>query len=200
MTQPPVNFSARAVDNLKALFNIIIGLAIVESIKAVVGIDLSTKILSINKHNIFFVGALFFTILPFQQGASRYLDNKYINTENIKRKMEGIIDFAFFLIEAIIFYAAALSITQPKVFFLSLVIVLALDVIWIIFVFFSGGNFKDVWKWLVINLVAIFVIAILLYTPLLNDDTPKWIILSALCLVRTITDYISTWNFYWPKN
>lgn len=37
------NFSARAVDNLKSLFNIIIGLAIVESIKQFVGVDVSTK-------------------------------------------------------------------------------------------------------------------------------------------------------------
>lgn len=192
------NFNSRSVDNLKALFNIVTGLSIAESVKSIIYLNTNTVSLATNLLPMFF--ALLITVIPFHQGASRYLDQTYIANQNTLKPLQGIIDYLFFITEAVIFYAAALSVKNPSFFFLLIIIVLFVDVIWLATLFNKEHtSFDQVKFWMLINVITIIIMAILNYTSLLNDGIVKWLILLLISVIRTSLDYLTTWKFYWPE-
>ncbi|HEY9188984.1 MAG TPA: hypothetical protein VIR55_13905 [Ignavibacteria bacterium] len=111
-----------------------------------------------------------------------------------------MIDFLFFLIEAILFYIAALSISNPQMFFLTIVLILLLDLLWIAFVYLSQGKFDSIKNWGILNLISVIVFPAFILTPIFKDGIEKWLFLTFLCIVRTFFDYITTWKFYWPDD
>jgi hypothetical protein len=143
--------------------------------------------------------ALIITLIPFHQGMNTYLDATYIRQETEFYALAGLIDFLFFFSEAVIFYVMALLLKQPKSFFTWLLILYIVDVIWIGVVYLSNRpGFKGVRLWGLINACTAIIFYLILYTPLLNDDIKKWILLTGVSLIRTISDYAVVWPFYWP--
>jgi hypothetical protein len=195
----PITLTTRSLDNLKALFNVIAGLALVESVKAVIKYNSVSGNIKIEYSYIPLLIALFITIIPFHQGASRYLDNKYITNGANLRKLDGLVDLMFFITEGIIFYGAALVISQPKIFFNMLALMFLIDVIWLGLVYISSKDgFQQIKYWLFINTIAILILLIFNYGNFITVDFVKWSILSFLLIIRSIFDYASSWEFYWP--
>ena len=158
------------------------------------------KITNINIKSLPTFAALVFTIIPFHHGASRYLDETYIR-KSPGRPLAGLIDFFFFFIEAIIFYVMALLISQPKPFFFVLSALFGIDIIWLVFVYFTEPeSFKKIRWWLLLNTIMVLVLLVVNAGTFMADNAYKWIVLAALVLIRTVIDYKSEWAYYWPIN
>lgn len=193
--------SERSVNSLQTLYTVVIALALVEAIKAIINIQTDTNSIYVNWKSLIPFSALVFTLIPFHHGANRYLDEMYIVKGCQGRPLTGLIDFLFFFVEAAVFYIMSLSISQPKLFFYTLTILFVIDIVWLIFVYFSSNeSFKKIKYWFWLNLGTIFLLLIFNATKLLDDDINKWIILLLVTLLRTVLDYILEWSFFWPSN
>jgi hypothetical protein len=188
----------RSVNSLQWFHTIVLSLAVISSVQQVINYDIvtSTIILKAEFFHNFIVFLLI--VIPFHQGANRYLDETYI-TENLSvRKFTGLIDFAFFFIEAVLFYIMSLFILNNKFFYSWALLVFVIDVFWLAFVYFANKNlFQKVKPWLFLNVVAIIIISFFLITNIL-DNNFKWYLLAFILLLRTILDYYYSWPFYWP--
>jgi hypothetical protein len=189
----------RSVNNLQTLFTVVIALALVEAIKSIIAFK--TSLVSIN-FNVKFLPtfvALVSTLIPFHHGANRYLDETYIVKQGPIRPLTGLIDFFFFFFEAAVFYVMALSIQQPKFFFFALLFLFGIDIIWLIFVYYSANeSFKKIKHWLWLNILLVIVVLIINPGKFMADDIYKWILLAIFVVGRTVLDYIFEWPFYWP--
>jgi len=142
--------------------------------------------------------AFLLIIVPFYHGANRYLDQTYVFQKVPIKPFTLLVDFFVLFLEAMIFYWMALRLTEWETFFSLLLVLLVVDIVWIIFVYFYSQTFSDVKKWGLINTITVCVMAIFLYTPLLpNEIKPAG--LAILTSIRTLVDYILNWNFFYPK-
>ncbi|MGH9692485.1 MAG: hypothetical protein ACRD4C_15660 [Candidatus Acidiferrales bacterium] len=105
-------------------------------------------------------------------------------------------DFAIFLIEAGLLFAAGWSLSSGITTFVSLGLLLFIDITWGLIshqIHFPGKK-SHARKWSAINIVAIFIAAL----TVAFDFRPETIILMSIAIVRTILDYRLCWNFYFP--
>jgi len=190
----------RSVDNLQTLYTVVVGLALVEGIKSILNLRTDTNLISINLKSLPTFFALVFTLIPFHHGANRYLDETYIDSRNPRHPLTGLVDFFFFFFEAIIFYSMALLIPQPKSFFFALLLLLVIDIVWLIFVYFSASeSFGKIRHWLWLNAATVLIVFIFIVSKFMAEDINKWIVLASIVLVRTVLDYFLEWSFFWPK-
>jgi hypothetical protein len=204
-----------AVDNLERLYTVVAGLSLTTGVQRLLegpgsasgpsalpglpGPSLPTLGLAQDALPMFIAFVL--TLLPFYHGANRYLSATYVfsRSEHPPRPLTAIIDFVFFFVQALTFYAMALMLRDPTWFFWLLVAVLLLDCCWIVFVYFnSPTSFGAIRWWLYLNIATAFLLSVMIATPLLPDDLRRWGLASAVAVVRTMVDYGRSWSFYWP--
>lgn len=187
-------------DALKSLFTVVIGLAIAQAVNTIVIKDTNTGLINIDYKQLpMFIG-LFITIIPFYQGASRYLDQKHSEEIGKAKRLDGLIDFMFFIIEAVLFYAVAMSMAQPKLFFNFIIVLLIVDVLWLGFVYNNDQrNFKELSFWFILNVVSIVVLFVFNYGNVMVNNIYKWSLMSFLLVIRSVIDYYVTWGFYYPE-
>jgi len=198
-SSPKGTLTARSVDNLQTLYTVVVALALAQAIKSLLNVAGEEGRLTINVEQIPTFAALLFTLIPFHHGASRYLDEAYIPTRPQGRPLTGLVHFFLFFIEALALYVMALLTPRPKLFFFALAGLLGIDLVWLVFVYFSARpSFQKVRCWFWLNLPTVIIVLILNAGRFMADGACKWLVLAALVLVRTGLDYELGRRFYWP--
>lgn len=196
-----------AVDNLERLYTIVVVLALGKAVEAFLADhDRFRFSVALLAPFIAFVA----TLIPFYHGANRYLFSAYVFGDYgaAPRRMAALVDLLFFLVQAMIFFAMAIVITEPVVFFSFLVGQLLWDCIWIAVVHWLGSTlFPRILPWARLNIVTGACMAAVLIHPrlpgnqfllALHDDTLRWCLLGVIAVGRTVLDYHFNWDFYWP--
>lgn len=195
---PNSKSNARSVGHLQHLYSVIIALGLVEAVKAVLKLgDNSNVVINLDCLPTFL--AFLVTLVPFYHGANRYMDDIYLSPSTKIRPLTGLVDYLFFILEAITFYALALFIPYAKPFFIYLGILFSIDIIWLIFSYFNTPSpFNKVQHWLILNLLMAIILYFLIFSPVMLDDMKKWILLTVFIIARSVLDYILSWGFFWP--
>jgi len=197
-----------SVKNLQTLYSIVIGLGLVQSIQTVV-VD------PVGKFDIalipYFLSYLFL-LVPFYHGALRHLDRTYVEAPS-KRVRSGALmaDFLLLFIEAVVFLTLSMLLNRNQQFAWLLVALLLLDSLWgfLAHLAFSDNNRETSpgkgWapegKWAAINVItATIVVLFIIFSPRqpLGPFESFGIGLSCICFLRTVCDYMLTWDFYFP--
>jgi len=191
--------ATRSVNALQVFYTMVLSLAVVQSVQQIIDINYATNgIIFKTEYAVNFL-VFIFLVIPFYQGAIRYLDETYITGKRpVLKKLQGLIDVLFFFFEGMIFYSMALAIPNNHDFYLATLIVLTVDIIWLGSVYFANHMvFLQIKWWLFLNVIAIFII---LFSFSMNclDEKSKYLYLGAVMFLRTILDYSLTGSFYWP--
>jgi hypothetical protein len=132
------------------------------------------------------------TVIPFYHGATLALTKVTLLGA---RRLLHMSNFAMLLIEAMIFYAMAASISSVHSFMVWFAILMAIDVAWVAFVHVAGGSDKQApRRWAYINFAMCVILVMLLSFDF--DRTSRYALLSLSSLARTLFDYVLTSNYY----
>lgn len=193
-----------SVKQLSELYNVVVGIALTLSITKI--IDLGAPDIPINWSALLTFLSFLVTIIPFHHGTVRHLYATYVEAGGSTRIKRGAlaIDFLLLFFQACLFIALSLLIQKPELFLNVLIGLLVVDCIWgvLAYLAFTGAQAQLAEKkWALINLAAgvlLFALA-KLGPPLLGGwaDTMNQLVF-VICLVRTIADYITSWDFYYP--
>lgn len=202
----------RSVDSLQRIYSLVLALSIGQAISVVV-LDASTKQflpLSIERiigpegvnffKNVVPIGAAFLvTIIPFHQGMNRHLDVHYIESMDPSVGLGLFVDFWFFMFEGGMFFAIASSIRQPVQAYVFFGLLLLIDIVWafIAKAIHRSASDRPITKWPGINLLTLTVGVILLSFSFVGEAWKAWL-LFLLVLGRTVLDYKTSWDFYFP--
>lgn len=195
-----------SVRNLQTLYSIVIGLGLLQSIRTFVGDPVGQIDIGVLP---FFLSYLFI-LIPFYHGALRHLDATYIEGSAKGIKAGALMaDFLLLFIEAILFLALSMLLTASVLFSWVIVSLFFLDAVWgfLVHLAFSdrADNLKKKWspesEWARLNIITSAVLAIyVIFHPLLEHPSIPYfgIGLAFICFVRTVIDYMMTWDFYFP--
>lgn len=190
--------TVRSVNSLQWFYAIVLSLSVVQAVKGIIEVNTTNLNIIFNLSSLPQFFSFIAILIPFYQGANRYLDDTYIRKKNHMNPLAGLIDFFFFFVEALVFYCMALLIFKPEAFYIGVLAVLFIDVIWLIYVYFANKEiFKEIKCWLGINTITFIILIIVLICPLIDNDIKKWLSMVVL-IIRTIIDYWLVWPFYWP--
>jgi len=197
--EPKTNILERSVNSLQWFYTMVLSLAVVHSVQQLISYDVGTKALHLNYEYIHNFIVFLAIVIPFHQGANRYLDETYVSAKMNLNEFTGIIDFLFFFFEGMVFYVMAIFIQNNLYFYWSTILVFGVDVIWLCFVYYSNKElFSKIKWWLILNVIAVVLIFLIIISNIVLDDPEKWYLLAFLLLLRTFFDYKLTWPFYWP--
>lgn len=186
----------RSVDSLQKIYAVIIGLALTETLKKVIGLSGDAQISS---HGIMSLISLLALVVPFYHGMNRHLDICYLEKPNDNPIVRGalLLDFFVFCIESCLLFVFIKHIDEPIGGFKILGWILIVDIIWgIISNFIHYRTMKGVIKWAIINIITIILGILIIDTDCIKDTTK---ILTILAVVRTVADYYICWDFYFPE-
>jgi hypothetical protein len=195
-----------SVRSLVNLYTVVIGVALSLAVLGVVDEKNGLQHATFSSFLLFI--AFVATLFPFFHGALRHLDDAYLENKNPHIKDGAlVVDFVLLFIHALAFVVLALLLKKPGQFAWVLVGLIAIDVVWGVFVIFgssSKGEDRAETKWTVINVVfaSVAIIYLVLHDIDLNEvaNPVKVAIPVALaCVVRSVVDYAWCKNFYFPK-
>ena len=187
----------RSVDALRELYSVVVAFALVGAIGGLVSKNASGIVFF--PENIPWFIALFTTLLPFYHGALAYLDKTYIFSTEQPKRLALLVDYLILLCEAGLFVWLGLIISDTEGFVEYYAYLLILDVFWAAAVYFlTPAGLQTVWRWLVINLVTLGLMAAISYTPFLQVLKPD--VFAYLAILRSIADYIWCWGDYFPES
>lgn len=194
-----------SVRNLANLYTVVIGLALSLALEQMV--KRPGGILSVSGAEILLFGAFIITLVPFFHGALRHLDDAYLENPNVHiRDGALIVDVALLMLHGIVFVVLALLLGNPGQFVWLLVALISVDVIWGAFVHFGASTpapYGAEGKWALINVVCVAVAGAVLYgfdiglKPTV-DATKLSLAILVGAFIRTLTDYVLCWAFYFP--
>jgi hypothetical protein len=190
----------RSVDSLQKIYAVIISLALGQAIKQVVELCSGCNDLAICINVLPQFIAFVFVVVPFFHGMNRHLDFCYLEKDVNDVKQGGLLlDFLVFFIESTLFFVCAYQIANPITFFLFLSIVLAVDMIWasLSHLIHYKSFENSVLRWLVINGVAITIGYLVVLLNIYSDSSKQWALM-IIVIIRTVMDYASGWQFYFP--
>ena len=146
------------------------------------------------------LAAFMVTLVPFYHGAERHLEETYV--ENPENAHGGLllVDFAYLFVEACVLVSAAALVAYVKALIVTLLCLWMLDVAWWITQRIVTRRGGPIAKWAIINSAASVSFGLLLIGLHANWVSPtaaSWILL-ALAIGRTVADYSTSWNFYFP--
>lgn len=199
------------------MFTIILALALGEAFKQFVS-DKAEKLQDRTMHWNRLPTLIIFlvTIIPFFEGMNRLFEVKYIHAASLRAVYPAslIVDSAAFMIESILFFvmSRALSPTQIGRVIVTLFFLFATD--WardlaeVLHTPYTHGP----WFWQNLAALAVLGVALLWYqmskTRFYRSDendgfnnslaTVCLCVLATLAITRTLVDYYTTWNFYFP--
>jgi len=194
----------RSVNNLQLLYTIVISLAIAQTLKHLIEVISATGWTNFRQYcnEIFMFISFIFIVVPFFHGANRYLDATYVTEERNAKHYALLIDFIALFIEGLALFGLGMLTSNLEVFYSLLVGLLALDIAWVGSTNLTGEGRTDkvpkFRKWAVINAVAMAGILISVWSNLWQDELVKGIMLVLIVMARTIYDYVSVWEFYYP--
>jgi hypothetical protein len=193
-----------SVKQLSDLYNVVTGVALALAITKL--IDADAPWFPIKSQS----GISFLTfmviIVPFHQGAVRHLYATYVEDGGSSRVKRGALalDFLILFAEACLFVALAELLGKPNLFATALIGLLIVDCTWgfLATLAFTGAQAqKAERKWSFINIITVALLVFLyIFGPKILDgwNTEMEISVFVLCLIRTVIDYYSCWDFYFP--
>ena len=195
----------RSVNNLQRLYTIVISLAIVQALRQLIEIISEKGLGDFDQYysELFMCLSFLFTVVPFFHGANRYLDATYVTGERVANYRALLIDFIVLFIEGLVLFGLSMVINNLTVFYTLLASLLALDIAWVGSTQLTAEKEADkvpkFKKWASINALAIAAISISVWSRLWVSEIVKNIMLTLIVIARTIYDYISVWEFYYPQ-
>lgn len=196
----------RSVSNLQRLYTVVISLAITEGLRRLLSDFSNTGTLPDMYSTIAFF-SLLVTIIPFYHGANRYLDATYVTGERTAKSEALMLDFIAIFFEGIVFFILAIMIQNIKIFFTILASLYIFDALWVgltqLTATSDSGKSPNIRIWSAINILAAIFLFVSIWSNLLNWDfwpTQKIQIIAVggVAILRTVYDYYSVWNFYYP--
>jgi len=157
------------------------------------------------------------TIIPFFEGMNRLFELKYTHAATLRAvyPVSLILDTAAFMIESILFFvlSRALSPTQIGRVIVTLFWLFAVDWIRDFAEVIHAPHTLGLWFWQNLPALAVLAVAIWRYqaskTRFYRADDKEWFndsfatrwlwVLAALAVIRTLVDYYTAWNFYFPR-
>jgi hypothetical protein len=193
-----------SVKQLCEFYNVVTGVALAYAITKL--IDASAQYIPLKTGHIFLFLAFVATIIPFHQGAVRHLYATYVEHGGSSRIKNGALalDFIILFAEACLFVALAALIENGPAFANAMMVLLIVDCIWgfLSHLAFTGAQAQNAErKWSIINVVATAVVFVLIVfvPPILGSwGVEAEQCLFAVCLARSIADYVWAWSFYYP--
>lgn len=188
-----------AVQNLQRIFSIVLALSVAESFKQCItdrSSD-STKT-AIQWDRLIALVAFLALIIPFFQGMGRYFFDTYL-TPPLPNNYSAhlMIDTVVFTIEGALFFVMcrSMQLTNWLQFHCTALCVLFVDIVWGVIGW--QWHAPAIVPWLVVNSIAFPTLAFTIYW---YRKHKYWgaSVCALVLLVRTVFDYITTWNFYFP--
>jgi hypothetical protein len=187
----------RSVDGLQKLYAVVVALAINQAVLNFLrDRDSAAALVSEQAlRDIPELLALIVTVIPFYHGMNRHLERSYLERDAGPRHSALLLDFLAFFVEAFILLAAAWSVRRGIQCFLFLGMLLFVDVVWgwICHLIHYVGGKSTVLRWVAVNIV--FIGAGVLIWRAFHET---WL-LGILAVFRSIADYWSGWEFYFPR-
>ena len=187
----------RTVEGLQRLYAIVVALALTTGIRVLLE---STGIIKdvnqdINQsESIFLFIAFLITLIVFYHGMNRHLEDTFLINNKYERRREGLpIDILVFIIEGGLFVTMAFAITDPKLFFYSWSLLLAIDIVWSILVYLIQNSERPLWA---LNNFIFLIAAWISWFYIRQGDV---IAIAVIQILRNITDYSMYWWFYFPE-
>jgi hypothetical protein len=189
----------RTVDALQRAYAIVIVLALTTGVKLLIevtGFSQSTG----GAHPAVLPTVLLFiafvlTLVVFYHGMNRHLDDTFVTgTKKIQRPLLLLIDIFVFLVEAALLVVMANSISNPSAFLYSWSALLAVDILWGLFVYLFVRRVPPA-KW-VANNAFFLVIAWILWLFFFPQNA---ILIAVVEIARNVVDYQLNWRFYFPS-
>jgi hypothetical protein len=148
------------------------------------------------------------TLVPFYHGALRHLDTTYFEDIGTRTKPGALmLDWGLLFVESCLLLGLAVLLQRPEAFSLLICGLLGFDAAWAFLASLAfapaGKKHRAEAKWGWINFITALVLAIsLLYLASLDPSKPiefyRWIIVLLLLIARTVCDYGTCWNYYYP--
>jgi hypothetical protein len=199
-----------SVKHLAELYSVVIAAAVTLAMYNAIDAN-SWFIFSDNSWVLFF--AFIMMVVPFYHGAVRHLYATYIESGGSSKIKNSALFIDYFLLfsHGALFVALASTLSQPDRFATVLCAILVIDCVWglLAHLTLTGAASQDAEKnWASINFVTAFVVILLLagwnIAPGLPDQEWASVALSFLLLaivgVRTVIDYRTSWDFYFPTD
>lgn len=181
-----------SLSGLKTVYSVVIALSITEAIKSIFDIEVYKNTYGINLGLLPTFSIFIITLIPFYQGALRYL-SEIQKDKNYKTSLKRIIDFVFFFLESLLFYWIALLINEKILFFKIMTVLLISDILWLITVlYYKKDLFNKIKWWCILNFILVILLLLLFYMNYYNIN-----VLLLMFIGRTSCDYCCTWKFYW---
>jgi hypothetical protein len=196
-----------SVNNLQRLYAIVMSLSIAESLRRLLS-DLGDKGILPELGASVAVFSLLVTAIPYYHGANRYLEATYITGERQAKSQTLIFDFLALFIEGLIFFTLAVVIKNISIFFTLLAILYIYDSLWVGITHLTTIKEQrpaNIRSWMLANFVAAIMLLIFVWSNLFNQafwssNFALILALGATALIRTMYDYYSTWDFYFPQS
>jgi hypothetical protein len=181
-----------SLSGLKTVYSVVIALSVTEAIKSIFDIEVYKNTYGINLELLPAFIIFIITLIPFYQGANKYL-SEIQKDKNHKASFERIIDFTFFFLESLLFYWIALLINEKILFFKIMTVLLLLDILWLLSVLcYNKDLFNKIKWWCKLNFILVILLLFLFYMNYYNIN-----VLLLIFIIRTSCDYFCTWKFYW---
>ncbi len=184
---------------LKAVYYVIIGLAIVEALQRTFvqdGAFIGFKCFSEHKSHFILLFTFLPTVCRFVHGASIHLD------ESITKRYKTLIDFFGFSWQASVFYLMSLSLGKPKVFSILFFLMLSGDAIWLVVlrtIKYIDKLKKVEIQWISSDIIIIVILLIIYKLDDTMDSILALLFIFLVSLIATVLDYIMNKNFYFPN-
>jgi hypothetical protein len=198
-----------SVRHLQTLYTVVVGVALTVALEDISATTPGQTSLLSSVDAVLLLVAFIATLLPFYHGALRHLDVTWIEKEGRDVKSGALLaDFVILFVEGCLFLLIARQLGSPFHFGVGLAALLAIDVIWGVVAhvaFTQPGADKAEWKWVQNNVVAVIALLALLFavrTWVAQPAQATWMVVGLLivALVRTIVDYVRSWDFYYPAD
>lgn len=187
-----------AVRIFSYLYSVVIGLALIAGVQTLISPQGGRHFFELPLGQLLTFGSFIFTIVPFYHGAIRFLSQAY-NQLDTERGGKILMDFAIFLVEASIFYALAINLSEIPVFVSWLGLLLVVDVVWVGLanLIFSKREGSPT-NWAAINS---FMIAFLIvfWSIGIQNSLEGITILFVASIIRTVADYKLAFHYYFDR-
>lgn len=189
----------RTVDALQRVYAMVIALALITAVTLlieVIGVIKSSK----GAQAEFVPTALMFiaflsTLVSFYHGMNRHLDDTFvIGDQTSPHRLPLLVDIFVFLVEAGLLVVMANTINSPKTFLYAWSVLLAIDIVWGLFVYLLVKRVAPA-RWVANNFafLALAWICWLFFFP------QNVILIAVVEVLRSVIDYWLNWHFYFPK-
>ena len=194
----PVRRTSRAMDPLRWLFSVSMGLSLVRGVQSFI-LDLNQQSeFRFDSNLIIFV--IFCSFLTrFTQGYLRHLDMAYLETAARPRGYQPLVDFTGILLASTLFIFMAFSIREHREFATYLLALVVVDSLWLMYL--GPQRESRLLNWILTNGIFAVIWAVAYFIGW-NDDAFLITSLIVATIVHTAGDYClpGNWQFYFDQD